>query len=283
MLFICMFFMEKSRSVLNVVPLLRGEVPLPNGFIITTIKHKFPIIIKKNDPFIGRQLRFSGDIKSVFAAVADSLCHRDDTVVEVGAHFGYNALTLGDRLRNGGKYYAYEPNLSVVSCLRKSVVLNDLEHVVFPRSIAIADREGICHIEDCLALAPDQDDDDLIAPQPPQEVPKFIDVSCNTLNRELADEIHPVTLLLIDIPGLEFSIIKGARDVMKHSPNIKLVVAIDVEASSRSFDPQKEFEELEKDGYKFYVAETPKIYISAKTHEILARKKMVLIITKCDL
>ncbi|MDR2067925.1 MAG: FkbM family methyltransferase [Holosporaceae bacterium] len=282
MLFICIFFMEKSRSVLNMVPLLRGEVHLDGGFIITTIKNKYPIIIKKNDPFIGKQLRFSGSIKSIFAAVADSLCRPNDVVVEVGAHFGYNALSLGDRLRGGGKYYAYEPNPFVISCLRKSIVLNDLEQVIFPKSIAISGKEGTCHIEDCVALASSvQDDDEPISPNQAQDH-KFIDVNCNTLDKELSDEIQPITLLLIDIPGFEFSIIKGARDIMKRSPDIKLVVAIDMDESSKTLDPQKELEELAENGYKFYIAETPKTYTSAKISEILAKKKMVLLIAKCD-
>jgi FkbM family methyltransferase len=281
MLFVFIFFMEKSKSVLNMVPMFRGEVPLAEGFVITTIRHKYPIVIKKNDPFIGRQLRFFGDIKSIFAAVADSMCNQDDIVVEVGAHFGYNVLSLGNRLRNGGKYYAYEPNISIISCLRKSVVLNDLEGVVYPRNVAISDVEGVYHLEDCLSLAQEQDDD-LIAASPEA---KFIDVKCSTLDKELANESKPITLLLIDIPGLEFSIIKGALGIMSRSPGIRLIVALDLDASSssRNIDPQKELRELERSGYKLYIADAPNVYISSKIPEILARKKVVLLITKRDL
>ncbi|MDR2766134.1 MAG: FkbM family methyltransferase [Holosporaceae bacterium] len=266
---------ERHKTVENIIPVLRGEVSLGEDFVITTIKNKSPILIKKDDPFVGSQLRFSGDIKSLFSVAADSLCKPKDVVLEVGAHFGYNAINLGNHLRHSGKYYAFEANHTVFSCLKKSIALNDLVRVIFPKCIAISGHVGACSIDDCISMK--------ALPQGGFTKPNVIHVKCSTIDTELADEASSVTLLLIDIPGLEFPIINGAKKAIHGSRHIKIIVSFDNEASSSSCDVQEELKKLAAAGFKFYVIEAPNVHTPVDIPEIISRGKAVLVITRDDL
>jgi FkbM family methyltransferase len=269
MLFIGMFFMEKSKSVKNMIPVFRGEVPLDDGFSITTIRGKYPILIKKDDPLVGSQLRFSGSVRSVFSEVAANLVKKNDVVVEIGSHFGYNTINIAKKLENG-KFYAFEPNGKVFSYLKKSIFLNDLSDIVVLRNVGISDSRGNYSIDDCL-FVPGKD-----------KGSREILVNMNTLDEELMGELSSVSLLLIDIPGFEFSIISSADRTIACSPNIKIVVFFDKNASSETFKIEKiesELRKLENDGFYLYIAETDK-YVKVNVEELLKLEKEVLIITR---
>ena len=104
-IFLLVIIGEKSKFFAKMIPTLRGEVKLANKVVVTSISQHFPIIIRKNDPFIGQQLRYTGGVKSLFSDVAIGLCQKKDTVVEIGAHYGVNTIIMGDFLRRNGKPY----------------------------------------------------------------------------------------------------------------------------------------------------------------------------------
>ncbi|MDR1560764.1 MAG: FkbM family methyltransferase [Holosporaceae bacterium] len=272
--FVATFFIEKSQ-ISDFIPSFNEEISLENNFIITIIKNKYPILIKKDDPFVESCLRVSGDVKSLFSETAISLCKENDIVAEVGAHFGYNSINIGMILKKRGKYYAFEANAGVCSCLRKNIILNDLENVVFLKNTAISDREGTFDLEDCMSIVRKQNGN--------YTKPRLVTVSCNTLDKELAREIKPISMLLIDIPGNEFSIIKGARNIIDGSPNIKLVVSFDKTLSFEKFNVKKELENLQEKDFRFYIAEAPNEYVYVTLDEVMSKEKAVLIMARGQL
>ena len=187
---------EKNRFFSRFIPRLRGEIVLPNNYVITSIDNKFPILIKKNDPRISQQLRYKGTVvESLFDDVALNLCMKGDKVVEIGAHYGYNSIMIGQLLRMNGKYVAIEGNPSVARCLYKNIVLNDLSDTVEVIKIAAADHKGTCDISDDVLTNPDEEDDSTV-------MTKSLVVECDTLDNILKD--RDVSLLLIDISGAVF-------------------------------------------------------------------------------
>ncbi|MDR0631992.1 MAG: FkbM family methyltransferase [Holosporaceae bacterium] len=275
LLFVIVLFIEKSKSVKNMIPMIRGEVSISKDFSITTTKDKFPIIIKKKDPTIGKKLRFSGNVESVFLKTAVSLMKKNDTIVEVGAHFGYNTISIAKKLDNSGKYYAFEPNGTVFSCLRKSVVLNDLSEIVVLKNLAIADKVYSFPIKDCLSKKKSSDGH--------YTKTREVIVNSSTLDRELAEEHRPISLLLIDIPGLEFSIIKGAETIIANSHDIEIVVYFDRARSAKNFDLETEFQRMKNMGFNFYIAKEANNYEKADISNILSRNESVIVMTRNNL
>jgi FkbM family methyltransferase len=262
--------MEKSKSVQNMIPTLRGEVLLENGFSITTTRKHYPIVIKKDDPIVGSRLRLSGNIRSAFAETVISLAQKGEAVVEIGAHFGYNVINIAKKISNSGKYYAFEPNDGILTCLKKSVILNDLEDVVVCKNVAASDTEGTISIDDYLSITKKSKKD--------YTKPRSILVRSNTIDNELGSELRPISMLLIDIPGSEFSILKGAENTIAHSPNIKIVISIDPQELSKNLNLEGELRKFSNRGFHFYLAETPNKYVKIGIRDILLQKRETIVV-----
>lgn len=244
-LMIGIMFMEKTKDIVGLIPRFRGEVSIGNGFIITHTKDEQPLIIKKDDPLIGQQLRFLGTVKSVFSDTITDLCNGNDIIVEVGSYFGYNSILLGKKLKKEGKIYCLEPNPSIFSCLRKNIVINDLESLCKLKNIAISSASGTCNIEDYFSISK--------LPNGKYTKPPLIKVDCNTLDDEMKDETKAINLLTIDVPGLEFLILDGASKILEHK-NIKVVFMFDKKESSKNTDVKTELNDLHALGFKFYLS-----------------------------
>jgi FkbM family methyltransferase len=258
--------------VIDIIPVLRGEITLKDGMAITTTKEQYPILIKKDDPIVGSKLRFSGDIRSLFAETAIFLAKSGDVVAEVGSHFGYNVIGIGHKLGQAGKYYAFEPNSGIAAWLRKSLVLNDLQEVVCLKSVAIANAEETIAIDDYLSIVKNEKGE--------FTKPRTIMVDCSTLDIELAGETRPVNMLLADIPGLEFSIIRGAKDIIDRSENIQIIISVDKAVVATKYNLRKELEKMQERGFLLYVAEGPHSCREVTVEEIISKNEAVIIMTK---
>jgi len=257
------------------IPILRGEVHLGNNFVITTTKKGYPILIKKDDPIAGNQLRFSGSVRSDFEDIAFSLCKNDGITVEVGTHFGYRTIHYGKLVSEKGKVYAFEPNQVVFAKLRKTIFLNDLENVVELRDVSISNYKGTYSMVDCLTIKRMHDGS--------FTRPKNITVNCNTLDDEMMSEMNPISLLSINIPGSETRILQGAFDTINRSPDIAVVVAFDNRKSADSKDTEQVLRRFEENYFKFYVSDKDKTLKEVNLVELLKLKEAILVITKKSL
>jgi FkbM family methyltransferase len=252
------------------VPTLRGEVSLGRDIVITTLKTGEPIIVKKNDGSVGNQLRFSGYVRSKFDEVVHSFHENAKIIVEVGAHFGYRTVLFGKHMEKKGKVYAFEPNIGLLSLLKKSLILNDLKDNVILKNMAISDHSGNINIIDELAIDSTR-----------TEQPRYVVVNCNTLDDEMKSEENPIDLLSIDIPGSEFSILRGSYKMIDRSPNIVIVVAFDNDPVSK--DAPAELQKLANMGFYFYCYDNQRLLTKLNITELLQQKEVILVITKKNL
>ncbi|MDR1551717.1 MAG: FkbM family methyltransferase [Holosporaceae bacterium] len=273
MLFIITFFLEKSKIIIDMVPILRGEVSLERDFSITTTKEGYPLVIKKNDPTVGSKVRFFGDIRSVFSETAMFFAKKGDLVAEVGPHFGYNLVRISKKLGEGGRYYAFEPNNSIFSRLRKSVVLNDLEEIAILRNVAISNKTEIISVPDCLSKIKTEDGI--------YKKNREINVTCSTLDKELAGETRQVSLLLIDVPGFEFATINGAEKILASSSDVKIIIYLDRIRASKNANEEAELNKLKARGFLFYlVNDHPDSCAEVGVFDILSKEEAVIVMTK---
>lgn len=141
-LFMLVRFLDSSKYKNDIIPILRGEVKPPSGYIITSINGEYPIVIPKYDDQISQQIRYSGHVKSIYATAANTLSKTGNVVVDVGAYFGYNDIVLGNKMRLGGEIYAFEPNNEIFKHLKKTIALNELEEIVTLKNIALSDEKS---------------------------------------------------------------------------------------------------------------------------------------------
>ncbi|MDR0555952.1 MAG: FkbM family methyltransferase [Holosporaceae bacterium] len=271
LLFIIIFFLEKTKVLVKMIPKMRGEVSLGSSFSITTTKDGYPIVIKQNDPTVGSKVRFSGDIHSTFSETAVSMARADDIVVEIGAHFGYNTITIAKKLVSG-KYYAFEPNATILSYLRKSLILNDLFEKVTLENFAISDRVELISIADCLSKTENSEGN--------YTKDRKIIVNSITLDKKLEGSQESISLLLIDIPEFVFPILNGAEKIIASSPSLRIVLYFDNYRASRHSNVENELKKLKNNGFIFYIVKEPNSYVESNIPDILSKNEIVLVMTK---
>ena len=265
-------FGEKNKLFTKLVPRLRGEVVLPDNYIITSIDKKYPFILKKNDPRIAKQLRYKGSVESAFDQAALNLCMKGDTVVEIGAHYGYNPVILGQILRTNGKYIAIEGISESARCLHKNIVLNDLSDTVELIKIAAADHKGTCDIGDDVLTNPDDEADNTV-------ISKSLIVECDTLDNILKN--REISLLLIDIPGAVFEVLRGAERVIEKSKKLRILMSLDTDMIDKAINIREDLNSLLQRGFKLYeVTPTTSEIKGVSIDEIINKKKMILFMKK---
>ncbi|GHU13263.1 hypothetical protein FACS189449_08380 [Alphaproteobacteria bacterium] len=269
--FLGLLFLERTKYIINLVPRLRGEVSIGNGFVITCAKDNYPLIIREDDPLIGQQLRFLGTVKSIFSETIDDLCNSNGITVEVGSNFGYNSVLLGKMLKEDGRIYCLEPNPSIFLYLRKNIIINDLESHCVLKNIAVSSASGECSIEDYFTMSKLADGT--------YTKPDMIKVDCNTLDDEMKEEMRAIDLLTIDVPGLEFLILGGASRILEHS-NIKVVFMFDNAESSKNTDVRTELNNLHALGFRFYISREENDISPITIDEILDLESAVLILSR---
>jgi FkbM family methyltransferase len=262
---------EKSKIFSKIIPRLRGEIVLPNNYVITSINQTFPILIRKDCPRLAQHLRFRGNVESIFDDAALNLCSRQEKVVDIGAHFGYNAIVLGQLLRVSGKYIAIEGNPPVSRCLYKNIILNDLSDTVKTILIAVSDHKGTCDITEDSLLHPDEEDDRTV-------LHRRLIVECDTLDNILKDE--EVSLILVSVPAAAFDVIRGAKNIIDRTDNLKILVRMNTNTIDKSIDIRGDLTSLNRRGFRFYEVvsanEIKEIFID----EIIDKKRLILLMKK---
>lgn len=271
-LFLLMFVIEKSKIILKMIPMVRGEVSVSktSEFVITTTSDGSPIVVKKNDPGAGSELRFSGQVRSKFNSILRRFCNDNTVVVEIGPNFGYNTIPLGKNLRIGGKVYAFEASSSICSALRKTIALNSLDDKVVVKNIAISDHEGDCKIPDYASIHEVEEG--------VYSNPRIMNVACNTIDTEMAEEERPVDLISMDIPGMEIQILESCMETIGKSPDIVIVTTFDNDPIVPN--AIKTLQKLERMGMRFYIAKNKNTYNEVTAEELMQKQEVILVITR---
>ena len=95
----------------------------------------------KNDTIISRSLREYGEWAEAEVEFLCQLVGPGDTVLDVGAFIGTHTLAFAHRVGEGGKIYAFEPQLPFFEVLKKNIEQNGLRNVTVLQA-AVSDKIG---------------------------------------------------------------------------------------------------------------------------------------------
>lgn len=96
--------------------------------------------------FVQRNFFWFGEEDRMEPRVLARLLAPGDVIFDVGANFGYYAITLADALRGDCSVFAFEPFPSTYRRLRRHVELNALEDVIRTFPLALADKSGFARM-----------------------------------------------------------------------------------------------------------------------------------------
>lgn len=140
------------------------------------------------------------------------LIPRGSVLFDVGANFGYYAITLATALRNECRVYAFEPFPPTYECLGINISLNDLAGTITAHRLALSDQQGAANMSirvsgNSGSARLDNSGQSIIS--------TTLDVFCNT------HRIDQLDFLKIDAEGHEERVLRGAaQTIQKQRPLI---------------------------------------------------------------
>ncbi|MBD3672063.1 MAG: FkbM family methyltransferase [Planctomycetaceae bacterium] len=234
----------------------RRIVPLYEDELLVETKRGFYLVVPNWNIDVAIGIVRDGQIEPWTNEMFLSTFSTGDTVVNVGANFGYYSVMAGHRVGGEGKVYAVEANPHVFRYLLKSIFWGGVPGIVSPYL--------------CAAAAPDMDEQPIRFTFDPQFIgggnmftsteqaeqiedafwsgkntPSTLNaermfvptgILCEvetegrTLDRITADA-SSVKSMLIDAEGSESYVIAGAQELIRRSPELEMIVEWDPSTS----------------------------------------------------
>lgn len=167
------------------------------------------------------------------------------TIVDVGVNKGYYSLLFAKLMNDKGKVLSFEPNPDNCFWIRKSIEVNGYKCIKLYQC-ALSDKEGLA----TFYLGKKSGWGSLFYSSSARPDRKKITVKTRKLDDILDEEgIDGIDLIQIDVEGADLLVLKGAKDTLKKSKNVKLTMDIDV----RSKEERKQlFEFLTSCGFQIF-------------------------------
>ncbi len=237
------------------------------------------IFVDTRDLGIGMHLMARGYWEKSTNEVFRSLLEPTDTVVDVGAHYGYHTLTVAHLGVPKGRVVAVEANPRLYDLLTKSVRVNQLRSRVDVVHCAFSDREGeivfVCPNDDPAlghVRAPDESlDDDGEAVTVPV---RTLDSVCEGLD---------VDFIKIDVEGHESQVFRGGERTLAR-PKLKMLIEY-APAFIEKQQTQEEFHEQLRELGFLHVYEIKGTSLEATEYAALPTNRSLrnLVLTKSPL
>ena len=216
-------------------------------FISKKTRYSFTMPIKYENstilirPYIFSEIiMVSGLWEPYVKSIVDKDIGENDTVIDIGANIGIYAIPLAKRVK---KVIAVEPHPKTFEMLEKSIRLNNLKNIIpIKKAISNTGKKVLFN----LSVRPMESG---IASS--NEMDSTIEVDSIDLDSMLSTE-NKVNWLIIDVEGLELSVLSGARNILrKFHPKILIEV--------QNYDKVKEMlinegYSIEHLSYKYYYA-----------------------------
>ena len=188
-------------------------------------------------------------------------------VVDVGANIGLHTLNMARIVGNTGRVFAFEPDPSNFEILEKNVKINNYQNIILEQK-AVGDKNGRTTL-----YQSDHPGMHRIFPQTKQAKGQ-VQVELTSLDKyfidsNLADKIN---FIKIDVEGLEFSVLKGMKNILKNNKKIKILFEfMPKNTMEAGFTPIELLNYLTSHDFKLYCIDerTKKLLHVSNNEEIL--------------
>jgi FkbM family methyltransferase len=185
-----------------------------DGSVYITLENGIKFKWNPKDPYslLGMPLR--GNFEPECTHIINRLVKNGDTVVDIGANFGWYTNHLANLVGDAGQVHAFEPT-NIIADLRDNVLLNGFEKRCIINTCALGNMEGTetLFMPERLGTA--------FASLRKQIYRGSSQTSSLTVSIRMLDsyvnenKIEKINLIKIDTEGAEFMILKGAENTIK--------------------------------------------------------------------
>jgi len=191
---------------------------LPNEKVIEVQGFKIKVVTQGYIGDISTELLFKGIHEPLTTKLFKRYIREGDVVVDIGANIGYFTLLASLLAGIKGKVFAFEPEYNNMLQLDDNLRLNHFTNVT-PIKVALSDYNGRTK----LFLSSSENAKHSLIELREHDGTTLVDVA------KLDDILPPnmkVDFLKSDTEGNELQVLKGAKEVIKRSYDIKLLVEV---------------------------------------------------------
>lgn len=215
------------------------------------------MFLDPRDKSISRELILKGVYEKFETELIKNLIKPEMNVVDLGANVGYYTLIMA-RLVDKGKVYAFEPDPTNFSLLKKNVEANGYKNVVLVNK-AVSDKSQKVK----LYLSEDNLGGHHLHKY--GEYKKYTTVNTITLDEFFSKNNVKIDFIKMDIEGSEAAAMKGMKRILKRNKNLKIITEFSpVRITGFGENPDAHLRNLIKNFKVFYINEKNKKLIPVK-------------------
>jgi len=199
---------------------------LHKDYIITT--DGFKVFLDKDDA-LHLSIHPDWNREEFMIKTVKEIVNEGDIVVDVGANIGIYSLILSKLVGEKGRVYSFEPDPDNFSLLLKNMKENNIKNVIMVNK-AISDKEG----KQNLYLNKDNSAFHSLIRYNNNLFEKSIEVGTTTLDNFFSNLNKKVNFIKMDIEGYEGDALKGAKELLKKSGKIKIIIEFSPEIIKNS-------------------------------------------------
>jgi len=207
-----------------------------------------------------------GTYEELEAKIMEEKIKVGNIVVDVGANIGLHTLNMARIVGNTGQVFAFEPDPSNFEILKKNVKINNYKNIILEQK-AVGDKHGRTTL-----YQSDHPGKHRIFPQTEQAKSQVQVELTNLDNYFDSDMIDKINFIKIDVEGLEFSVLKGMKNILKNSKKIKILFEFMPENTMEvGFTPIELLNYLTSNNFKLYCMDdkTKKLLHVSNNEEIV--------------
>ena len=173
------------------------------------------IYFDPKDKFLHNQLKFYQLTEKFLTKLIKKNVTKDMTTINIGANVGYYTLLLARQVGKGGIVYSFEPFLSTIKFLKKTVKESGYNNIeIIPK--AVRNKTGI----EKMALL-ESSMHNIFVPNHPDWHKIKVDVI--SLDDFLTDKNSKIDFILMDAEGSEPYILDGMKKTIENNPNLEII------------------------------------------------------------
>ncbi len=226
-----------------------------------------PIDVQGSKMFLDKKdclwLLFNGIYEPIETELVKKELKKGDTVLDIGANIGYYTLLFAKLVGENGKVFAFEPDPTNFTLLKKNIEINGYENVVLVQK-AVANKNGTVRLyikgEDNIGYNTIYDTND---------GRKSIEIESIRLDDYFKDYNGQIDFIKMDVEGAEGAVIRGMPNLLNKT--IKIVTEFSPMLLKKFEINSKEYLNLLiKHGFKLYELNEQENKIEQTIHSVIS-------------
>ena len=171
---------------------------------------------------------------------------KGQTIIDVGAHYGYYSLLASKKIGDNGKIYSFEPVRENYDLLCKNVKFNDYANI---KTYNLAVSDEATEKEFCVAEASDSSS---FHGHPLTRTIEKRKVKSTSLDDFFATK--KIDVVKIDTKGHELYVLDGMKKIAKNNDNIKLFIEFNPKClKNAGFQPEDLLQKIDQLDFEIYL------------------------------